>query len=229
MDNAGAMENAITLMDRGGCTFVEKVLCSASCGFIIIFCTTRHGLCLCEPLLADLSTGRLCLKQQRVNIIPEIDRIMLCVPRTEGGGSYQAPFWGRSLPSSHTDCHILSAAALSAIPTHSLPRNASHEFAILNRYVPPPPFQVMAAQRAGAVAVIVVNNVLSGNPDGGLVEMGGDGRLSQITIPAVLVSHSAGQSIRCGRGRGGQSTSTSAVRALLPLLEVVPSLNGPVL
>jgi len=54
----------------------------------------------------------------------------------------------------------------------------------------------MAAQQAGAVAVIVVNNVEGGNSDGGLLEMGGDGRLSQITIPAVLVSQSAGQSIR---------------------------------
>lgn len=64
---------------------------------------------------------------------------------------------------------------------------------------PPPhfsPLQVMAAQQAGAVAVIVVNNVEGGNSDGGLLEMGGDGRLSQITIPAVLVSQSAGQSIR---------------------------------
>ena len=55
----------------------------------------------------------------------------------------------------------------------------------------------MAAQTAGAVAVIVVNNVPDDGPDGGLMEMGGDSGRTNPAIPAVLVAHSSGDSIRC--------------------------------
>lgn len=55
----------------------------------------------------------------------------------------------------------------------------------------------MEAQHAGAIWVLMLNDVPDGEPDGGLVEMGGDGSRTNPAIPAVLVSHSAGVSIRC--------------------------------
>ena len=48
--------------------------------------------------------------------------------------------------------------------------------------------QVMAAERAGAEAVLVFNSIPDGEPSGGLMEMGGDGGAELPSIPAVLVS-----------------------------------------
>ena len=57
--------------------------------------------------------------------------------------------------------------------------------------------QVMEAQRAGAIWVLVLNDTPDEDEDGGLVEMGGDNGRTKPAIPAVLVSHSSGASIRC--------------------------------
>lgn len=59
---------------------------------------------------------------------------------------------------------------------------------------------MLEAQRAGAIWVLVINDVPDRERDGGLVEMGGDGGRSNPAIPAVLVPHSAGVSIRCACG-----------------------------
>ncbi len=59
--------------------------------------------------------------------------------------------------------------------------------------------QVMAAERAGAEAVLVFNSVPDGEPSGGLMEMGGDGGAELPGIPAVLVSQvRTGVSVLCG-------------------------------
>jgi hypothetical protein len=46
----------------------------------------------------------------------------------------------------------------------------------------------MAAERAGAEAVLVLNSVPDGEPSGGLMEMGDDGGRVQPSIPAVMVA-----------------------------------------
>ena len=92
------------------------------------------------------------------------------------------------------------STACSALPAGSL----TGKIALISRGVCTFSTKIRNAQGAGAVAVLVRNNV-AGDP----IAMGQDGTPSQPTVPAYMVSRSDGDAVK---GSGGASTTIGATK-----------------